>query len=149
MNIDSLEDMDEIYFLDFTTHIKQFFNREIWYGKWEIEYNGKYYYGTWEIDYGSGMYIDTDLQIDWMDDPTDEQVDELYPKLKKAMLKTLNSSLESNRMNKENAYVMIGNLHVALDDVEILNISEGLFGEDVATFLYEGKQRTSSIYKRP
>ena len=91
MNIDSLEDMDEIYFLDFTTHIKQFFNREIWYGKWEIEYNGKYYYGTWEIDYGSGMYIDTDLQIDWMDDPTDEQVDELYPKLKKAMLKTLNS----------------------------------------------------------
>jgi hypothetical protein len=26
-----------------------------------------------------------------MDDPTDEQVDELYPKLKKAMLKTLNS----------------------------------------------------------
>ena len=51
--------------------------------------------------------------------------------------------------NKGNAYVMIGNLHVALDDVEIINISEGLFGEDVVTFIYEGKQRTSSIYKRP
>ena len=77
-------------FLDFTVHINQLFNREIWCGKWEIEYNGKYYYGTWEIDYGSGMYIDTDLQIDWMDNPTDEQVDELYPKLKKAILKNVN-----------------------------------------------------------
>lgn len=89
MYVDYQKDMDEIYFLDFTTHIKQLFNREIWYGKWEIEYNGNYYYGTWEIDYGIGMYIDTDLQIDWMDNPMDEQVDELYPKLKTAILKNL------------------------------------------------------------
>lgn len=50
---------------------------------------------------------------------------------------------------EENAYVMIGNLHVSLDDVKVLDISEGLFGEDVATFLYEGKPHTSSIYRRP
>ena len=51
--------------------------------------------------------------------------------------------------NKDNAYVMIGNLHVSLDDVKVLNISEGLFGEDVMTFEYEGQKRESSIYRRP
>jgi len=51
--------------------------------------------------------------------------------------------------NKGNAYVVIGNLHVSIDDVEVLNISEGLFGEDVVTFIYEGQKRESSIYKRP
>ena len=44
---------------------------------------------------------------------------------------------------------MIGNLHVSLDDVKVLNISEGLFGEDVVTFEYEGQKRESSIYRRP
>ena len=51
--------------------------------------------------------------------------------------------------NKENAYVVIGNLHVSIDDVEVLNISESLFGEDVVTFIYDGQKRESSIYKRP
>lgn len=50
---------------------------------------------------------------------------------------------------EENAYVMIGNLHVSIDDVKVLNISEGLFGEDVMTFEYEGQKRESSIYRRP
>jgi hypothetical protein len=51
--------------------------------------------------------------------------------------------------SEENAYVMIGNVHVSLDDIKVLNISEGLFGEDVVTFEYEGQKRESSIYKRP
>jgi len=76
-------------FLDFTVHIDQSVSRELWYGKWEIEYNGDYYYGTWEIDYGIERYIDRDIQIDWMDNPSDELVDELYPKLKKSILKKL------------------------------------------------------------
>tara|TARA_S200002703_G_scaffold59671_1_gene51694 strand:+ start:1219 stop:1419 length:201 start_codon:yes stop_codon:yes gene_type:complete len=59
-------------------------------------------------------------------------------------------SLKKKKMkNKDNAYVMIGNLHVSLDDVKVLNISEGLFGEDVVTFEYEGQKRESSIYRRP
>ena len=40
-------------------------------------------------------------------------------------------------------------LGLSIDDVKVLNISEGLFGEDVMTFEYEGQKRESSIYRRP
>lgn len=69
---------------------------------------------------------------------------------KRSLAKGCRKSLKKKKMkNKENAYVVIGNLHVSIDDVEVLNISEGLFGEDVVTFIYDGQKRESSIYKRP
>jgi hypothetical protein len=51
--------------------------------------------------------------------------------------------------NEKKAYVVIGSLKVLIENVNVINISKGLFGEDVVTFFYEGKKRESSIYKRP
>ena len=47
---------------------------------------------------------------------------------------------------KQKAYVLVGYLRVDMDLVEVINISENLFGEDVVTFEWDGIVRQSRIY---
>jgi hypothetical protein len=50
--------------------------------------------------------------------------------------------------NRESDYVMVGSITIPVDEVECLDISEGLFGEDRLTFSWEGKTYESPVYKR-
>ena len=47
---------------------------------------------------------------------------------------------------KQKAYVLVGYLRVDMDLVKVINIEENLFGEDVATFEWDGMVRQSRIY---
>jgi|GEM_PF-2973663 len=47
---------------------------------------------------------------------------------------------------KQYAYVIVGHLHVDIDLVEVINVEENLFGEDVVTFNWGGLVRQSRIY---
>jgi len=45
-------------------------------------------------------------------------------------------------------YVMVDGERVLTDDVEFVDISEDVFGRDVMTFIYKGKQHTSNVFIR-
>lgn len=47
---------------------------------------------------------------------------------------------------KQYAYVIVGHLHVDIDLVEVINVEENVFGEDVVTFRWGGLVRQSRIY---
>ena len=49
---------------------------------------------------------------------------------------------------KQKAYVLVGYLRVDMDLVKVINIEENLFGEDVATFEWDGMVRQSKIYTK-
>ena len=49
---------------------------------------------------------------------------------------------------KQKAYVLVGYLRVDMDLVEVINIEENLFGEDVVTFEWDGLVRQSKIYTK-
>lgn len=45
-------------------------------------------------------------------------------------------------------YVMVDGEQILTDDVEFVDISEDVFGRDVMTFIYKGKQYTSNVFIR-
>jgi hypothetical protein len=49
---------------------------------------------------------------------------------------------------KQKTYVLVGYLRVDMDLVEVINIEENLFGEDVVTFEWDGLVRQSRIYTK-
>jgi len=49
---------------------------------------------------------------------------------------------------KQKTYVLVGYLRVDMDLVKVINIEENLFGEDVATFEWDGMVRQSKIYTK-
>lgn len=45
-------------------------------------------------------------------------------------------------------FVIVDGERVLTDDVEFVDISEDVFGRDVMTFIYKGKQYTSNVFAR-
>ena len=49
---------------------------------------------------------------------------------------------------KPQSYVIVSGEEVPVKDTKFLDISEGLQGEDLLTFEYEGETHTRIVYKR-
>ncbi len=43
--------------------------------------------------------------------------------------------------------VVVDGEHIPVDEVEFVDISEDIFGHDVMTFNYNGKQYTSNVFR--
>ena len=91
---------------------------------------------------------------------TEEEIDVAYQKQKD--LSQINSNMEgavnvSERMrhirarqvtNVPQSYVVIDGEEILVRDTKFLDISEGLQGEDMLTFEYDGQTHTRVVYKR-
>ena len=49
--------------------------------------------------------------------------------------------------NTSQTFVVVKGERIDVEDVEFLNIEEGIFGEDIMTFEYEGEVYESAVFR--
>lgn len=53
-----------------------------------------------------------------------------------------------NWMPEEVSCVIVDGEKIPIDNVEFLNVEEDLYGRDLVSFIYEGKERKSLVVKK-